>query len=85
MGTGYFSVLSFEELVGLFLWQQGWSGSVIEHIVRFGLSVLLLAGMLYLGWQGLRMGKRAQQRVWGEEGDPPPSIIAKDEKEEDSN
>jgi hypothetical protein len=41
--------------------------------------------MLYLGWQGLRMGKRAQQRVWGEEGDPPPSIIAKDEKEEDSN
>ena len=58
---------------------------MIEHIVRFGLSVLLLAGMLYLGWQGLRMGKRAQQRVWGEEGDPPPSIIAKDEKEEDSN
>ncbi len=60
------------------------SKGMMEHILGFGLSVLLLAGMLYLGWQGLRIGKRAQQRVWGEEGDPPPSIIAKDKKKEDS-
>jgi hypothetical protein len=60
---------------------RGGSSGVIERILELGLGALFIAGMLYLGWHALLIGKHWQQRVWGEKGDQPPSIVSKDPKD----
>jgi hypothetical protein len=49
---------------------------LLQRLIGYGVVVLLFAGMFYLWWQGLRLGKRWQEKVHGS-GESPLSIFPK--------